>query len=71
MGTRLVYTIPQVRDEMQLGNTKVYEEIKDGRLKAFKVGRRTLVTHDALMAYLKLCEQESNPPSYQCLTLGA
>jgi excisionase family DNA binding protein len=36
-------TIASFRQRFGLGNTKVYEEIKAGRLRAVKVGNRTLI----------------------------
>jgi excisionase family DNA binding protein len=35
-----------------VGRTTAYQEIAAGRLRAVKVGRRTLVTHDAAEAWL-------------------
>ena len=35
-----------------VGRTHAYEEIAAGRLRAVKVGRRTLITHDAAEAWL-------------------
>lgn len=35
---------------LSLGRTKIYELINDGRLSAFKVGRRTLVKVDSIHA---------------------
>ena len=35
-----------------IGRTHAYQEIAAGRLRAVKVGRRTLITHDAAEAWL-------------------
>jgi excisionase family DNA binding protein len=35
-----------------IGPTKLYAEIKSGRLKARKIGRRTIILRDDLLAYL-------------------
>jgi excisionase family DNA binding protein len=35
-----------------IGRTHAYQEITKGRLRAVKVGRRTLITHDAAEAWL-------------------
>jgi excisionase family DNA binding protein len=35
-----------------IGRTNAYQEIATGRLRAAKVGRRTLITHDAAEAWL-------------------
>jgi excisionase family DNA binding protein len=36
-----------------LGRTRVYEEIKHGRLKVLKCGRRTLIPVDELQAWMQ------------------
>lgn len=36
-----------------VGRTILFEEIRNGRLSARKVGRRTIITADALEAWLK------------------
>ncbi len=36
-----------------IGPTKLYAEIKDGRLKARKIGRRTIILDEDLRAYLR------------------
>ena len=38
--------------DTNIGRTKAYQEIAAGRLRAVKVGRRTLITHDAAEAWL-------------------
>lgn len=44
----LAYTIKAFCAAYQIGHTKTYKEIKAGRLKARKVGKRTLIlTTDA------------------------
>ncbi len=35
-----------------IGRTSVYEMIKDGRLEAFKLGRRTLVRVDSIRRFV-------------------
>lgn len=36
-----------------IGKTKTYEEIKDGKLKIKKVGRRTIITAEAAKEWLE------------------
>lgn len=43
-------TIQGVRQATGLGTTKIYELINEGKLKAVKVGRRTLVRTDSIRA---------------------
>ncbi len=40
---RLAYSINETARALSLGRTSVYAMIADGRLEAFKLGRRTLV----------------------------
>jgi excisionase family DNA binding protein len=40
---RLAYSINETARALSLGRTSVYAMISDGRLEAFKLGRRTLV----------------------------
>jgi hypothetical protein len=47
---RLSCTIPEACAATGLGRTKLYEEIGKGRLKIRKVGARTLVLVDSLVA---------------------
>jgi excisionase family DNA binding protein len=48
-------------DRYGLSRTKTYEEIKYGRLRALKCGKRTLVTEDDAEAWLR------SLPSVSCL----
>lgn len=40
---RLAYSINETARTLSLGRTSIYAMIADGRLEAFKLGRRTLV----------------------------
>ena len=44
---RKAYSIDGFCDAHSLGKTKVYEEIKAGRLKSAKVGKRRIIPVDA------------------------
>jgi excisionase family DNA binding protein len=48
---RLAYSINEACAAIGIGRTKFYEEIQAGRLKARKVGRRTIVLPPDLEAY--------------------
>jgi predicted DNA-binding transcriptional regulator AlpA len=48
----LAHSIPDVCRKTSLGRTALYEEIKAGRLKACKAGRRTVVLDSDLRAWL-------------------
>lgn len=45
---RLAYSINETAEVLSLGRTSVYAMIADGRLVAFKLGRRTLVKADSV-----------------------
>ena len=49
---RLAYPIDDLADAIGIGRTKIYAEINAGRLRAKKLGSRTLVTTAAALAYL-------------------
>ena len=50
--TSLAYDINGAARMMSVGRNKVYDEIAAGRLDARKVGRRTVITRDAIKAWL-------------------
>lgn len=52
MSDRLAYPIPEAADLLGIGRTTLYAEIAAGRLATITVGRRRLVTRDALATYL-------------------
>ncbi len=45
---QLAYSINDTAKALSLGRTSVYALIGDGRLEAFKLGRRTLVKADSI-----------------------
>jgi excisionase family DNA binding protein len=48
----LAYSIEDAAKASGVGRTKLFELIKDGKLRARKVGRRTLITADDLKQML-------------------
>jgi excisionase family DNA binding protein len=50
--SRLAYPINDFADAVGIGRSKIYEEIRDGRLQAKKLGSRTLITAEAASEYL-------------------
>lgn len=50
---RLAYTILELVRYTGAGRSKIYEELAAGRLKARKLGKRTLVLHGDAMAWLQ------------------
>jgi hypothetical protein len=49
---KLAYSIDEIPAVASIGRTKVFAEIGSGRLKARKIGRRTVVLADDLAEYL-------------------
>lgn len=52
------YDIKSFCKAFNVSRSFVYEEIKAGRLKAVKVGRRTLIPRDNALAWLRSGEKE-------------
>ncbi len=50
--TPRLLTIDQFTDQFGIGRTKIYQEIKEGRLAAKKVGRRTFIPLQSAAAWL-------------------
>ncbi|MCC6597495.1 MAG: helix-turn-helix domain-containing protein [Alphaproteobacteria bacterium] len=48
----VAYSIDAAAKASHTGRTKLYAEIKAGRLRAIKLGKRTLVTAEALSEWL-------------------
>jgi excisionase family DNA binding protein len=46
------FAIREFCQRYSVGRTRAYQEIAAGRLRAVKVGRRTLIAHDAAEAWL-------------------
>lgn len=45
---RLAYSINETARALSLGRTSIYALIADGRLDAFKLGRRTLIRAESI-----------------------
>lgn len=48
MTERLAYSINETANTLSLGRTSIYSLINEGKLEAFKLGRRTLVKADSI-----------------------
>lgn len=49
---KLAYSIEEAAQAASLGRSSIYEEIRASRLRATKVGRRTIIAVDDLRAWL-------------------
>ncbi len=45
---KLAYSINETAQALSLGRTSIYAMIGDGRLEAFKLGRRTLIRAESV-----------------------
>lgn len=51
---RLAYTIPEAAEQLSIGVSTVYELLAKGHLQAFKIGKSTRITHEALTTFIEL-----------------
>lgn len=49
---RIAVSIEEARYAIGIGRTKIYELIKEGRLKTFKLGRRTLIKVESIRSLI-------------------
>lgn len=54
---KLAYTINEFCDAVGIGRNKTYIEIKEGRLKTVKIGRRTVIRRDDAEAWLNSLQE--------------
>ena len=50
---RLAYSVPQAIEATSIGRSLLYKQIKAGNLKTFKIGTRTLIAAEDLVAWLE------------------
>lgn len=54
---RLALSVKGTANTLNIGQTKVYQEIKEGRLKAVKFGKRTLIPVSSIKEWLNTLPQ--------------
>lgn len=59
MTQKLISSLEEAFEELDLGRTKGYAEIKAGRLKTVKIGRLRKVTAAQKLDYVRLLESEA------------
>jgi hypothetical protein len=59
---KLAYTVPELQKATGLGRTIIYEEVKAGRLRLTKVGRRSIVCDQDARAWLSSLGLEKAVP---------
>jgi excisionase family DNA binding protein len=50
--TKLAYGIAEAVQATNVGRSRLYQEIRAGKLKTFKVGNRTLIAAEDLIAWI-------------------
>jgi excisionase family DNA binding protein len=60
---RMALSIAEAAAEAGVGRDHIYGAIRDGRLEARKLGRRTLITYDALHRFLHQLPALQLPPA--------
>jgi excisionase family DNA binding protein len=61
--TKMAFSIDEAAIRADIGRDAIYAAIREGRLEARKLGRRTLITHDALHRFLDGLPQLQLPPA--------
>ena len=71
MTGRLTYTIPQVCEAVNTSRSLLYQEIRAGRLRILKLGRKTLITDAALRAWVDLLESNTQKKRVESANVAA
>lgn len=50
--SKLAYSVSEIKQELSIGHTKLYELIKSGQLKSHKVGGRTIFKAESVQEFL-------------------
>lgn len=59
LGTRLLYTVPDAAIQLSVSERKMRDLIAEAAVDSVLIGRRRLVPHDALAAYIERLKQAS------------
>lgn len=49
----MLNTIPQTKQKLGIGVTKIYELINQGKIKSKKIGRRTFISDEAIQEFIE------------------
>ena len=50
--SKLVYSVSEIKQELSIGHTKLYELVKSGELKSHKIGGRTIFKAESVQNFL-------------------
>lgn len=56
---KITLSIPEFCAAVGIGRSRAYEEIKEGRLRVLKCGRRTLIAKEAVQRWLDRLAKQS------------
>lgn len=59
IGSRLLYTVPDAAAQLSVSERKVRDLVADGAIDSVLIGRRRLIPHDALAAYIERLKRAS------------
>lgn len=60
MTAKPAYEVPEARAALgNISHQKLYDLMNSGDLASFKIGRRRLISHDALMTFIRKREEQS------------
>ncbi len=60
---KAAYSVDELLDVQPAGRTTIYAEMKSGRLRATKIGKRTLFLAPDVVAWLNACRKAPAPVS--------
>lgn len=61
MADRLAYSINELPEVLPISRSLIFEEIRSGTLRSFTVGRRRLVSREAVLDFIQQRENEKAP----------
>ena len=63
-------SIDEAARTLGIGRTVLYDELTNGRLRSFKVGRRRLIPASAIDAYIEVRAADPPPPALAFTIMG-
>ncbi len=49
----LLMTLNETANSLGIGKTKTYELVREGELELVKIGAKSLITHESIIAFIK------------------
>lgn len=57
--SKLAYSVSEIKKELSIGHTTLYELIKSGQLKSHKIGSRTIFKAESVREFLNSIQEAS------------